>query len=140
MQQRSLLEEEKQTLLTDQADAKAENPRLEKEGKELGERIRQLEGAPDCPLCGQPLSPSEGKTLIESLTNKQEDLRERYRVNLETLRNFESELRSLGSRLANLSSLEADLRQATRQADQITSELKGLEERQKAWAENGADD
>ena len=53
----------------EQADAKAENPRLYKDMKDLEKRIAELEKTEGalCPLCGQELSPAERESLVQNL-------------------------------------------------------------------------
>ena len=140
LDQRQSLEEQLQQLQADQAEAKAENPRLKEEGLELGSRIDQLTAAKEteCPVCGQPLSKDERESLISALNKTLEEKREKYRANNELLRNFESQLQKIGSQLADLKGVDAELREATRQSDQIEHQLTALEERQKTWSEQGA--
>ena len=70
-----------ETARQEQADAKAENPRLYKEMKDLEKRIAELkktEGA-TCPICGQELSQAEREALVDTLQEEGKDLGDRYR-------------------------------------------------------------
>jgi len=140
LEQREKLEAEIRQLQADQAEAKAENPRLRQEMEELKTRIDQLEVAEgvECPLCGQPLTADERGALIESLSEKGTALGDRFRENKELLENFESKLQKMGSQFADLKGVEAELREATRQADQREHQLETLREQGKVWAEIGA--
>ncbi len=138
--QRDVLEKEIRQLQKDQAEAKAENPRLREEMHELKDRITQLEAAEgvECPLCGQPLSSNERQMLVENLSEKGKTLGDRFRENKQLLDTFETQLKSLGARMADLSVVDAALREATRQVDQLESQLKTLHQQEKTWAETGA--
>ncbi len=139
LEQRQQLEDDIRKLQADQAEAKAENPRLRDEMHELKDRIDQLtvtEGA-DCPLCGQPLSADERQTLIDSLSEKGTGLGDRFRENKQLLETFESQLQQMGSQLADLKGVEAELREATRKADQLEHQLATLQEQKIAWQKTG---
>ncbi len=65
------LKAERETAVQNQAEARAENPRLKAQMDELKERIDKIadiEGAL-CPLCGQPLSPNDRQRLIAGARN-----------------------------------------------------------------------
>jgi len=139
LEQRQVLEEDLRKLQADQAEAKAENPRLRDEMHELKSRIDQLkdaEGA-DCPLCGQTLSPAEKEHLVESLSAEGAALGDRFRENKLLLENFESRLQEIGAQLADLQGVESELREVTRQADQLEHQLDALAAQQQAWEEQG---
>jgi len=140
LKQREELENEIRKLQEEQAEAKAENPRLRAEMNELRERIDQLEAAKgvDCPLCGKPLSPEERESLIQSLTEDGKTMGDSYRENQKLLKEFEGRLQDMGSRLADLKGVEAELREATRVADQIENQLSQVQEEEKEWQKTGA--
>ena len=137
---RESLQEAVQRLQAQQAEAKAENPRLREEMDELKSRIDQLktvEGV-ECPVCGQPLTPDEREMLITKLTKEGVELGDRYRENKRLLEEFEGKLNQMGSELADLNGVDAELREATRQVDQLDHQLDNLRAQQKAWEEGGA--
>ena len=138
--QRDQLEADLKALQANQAEAKAENPRLRDEMEELKSRIDQLKVAEgvECPLCGQPLSTKERQALIETLSKEGTTLGDRFRENRRLLETFESKLQEMGAQLADLKGVEAKLREATRQADQIENQLDTLAAQQKAWKDAGA--
>lgn len=140
LKKREKLETEIRQLQADKAEANAENPRLKEETHKLRARIDQLEAAEEaeCPVCGQPLSKVEREELIRDLTKEGEDLRDRYFENKELLENYESKLQKMGSQFADLKGVETDLRDATRQADQLEHQLKSLHEQEKVWERNDA--
>jgi len=138
--QRAKLQADLQQLQADQAEAKAENPRLRDEMRELKDRIDKLkvtDGA-ECPLCGQPLPLDERQLLIETLSEEGTILGDRFRENKQLLDDFESKLREMGAKLADLKNVESELREANRQSDQIESQLKNLSAQQESWQEAGA--
>ncbi|NIQ96831.1 MAG: hypothetical protein GWN87_23585, partial [Desulfuromonadales bacterium] len=90
LQERQDLEAKQQTVLRQQAEAKAENPLLKAEMDELKHRIEQLtstDGAV-CPLCGQPLSPEERQRLIADLNVEGKEKGDRYRANQNLLQSI----------------------------------------------------
>jgi exonuclease SbcC len=122
----------------DQADAKAENPRLKKEMDELKARITQLtlaEGAA-CPVCGQPLNPQERTQLIEELTSQGRQLGDRYRQNQALLKDFEARVAALESELAGLPSAQDELRRSNRLFDQVADRLRLIEQQTELWQTN----
>ena len=137
LKEREELESRIRKLQEQNADAKAENPRLYTEMHELRERINQLKAAQgvDCPLCGKPLSTEERENLIETITEEGEAKADRYRENQKLLKEFEGRLQEMGARLADLKGVEAELREANRAADQLENQLKHLQEQEKVWKE-----
>jgi exonuclease SbcC len=140
LEKREELEADIRQLQAQHAEAKAENPRLLAEMKELRERIDQLQAAQgvDCPLCGQPLSSEERQSLVQSLTEKGNIMGDRYRENKTLLEDFVSRLKKMGSQLADLKGVELELREATRAADRLENQLKILSAEEKTWHEQGA--
>lgn len=136
---RESLENDIRQLQADQAEAKAENPRLRDEMLELKARIDQLKVADgaECPLCGQPLTADDRQRLVENLSENGTALGDRFRENKQLLANFEGELQKMGSQLADLKGLEVELRESTRQGDQLESQLEALKKNVKAWEETG---
>jgi exonuclease SbcC len=137
---REALEEEIRQHQGKFAEAKAENPRLADEGKALANRIDQLKGTEEaeCPVCGQPLSKEEREILVGELSEDLESMRERYRINSELVRNYETELQKMGSELADLKNSDQELREANQKLDQINNRLSVLEENRKTWESKGA--
>jgi DNA repair protein SbcC/Rad50 len=136
---RDQLDEEIRQLQARYAEAKAENPRLKDEGLKLGTRIEQLRsaGSAECPVCQKPLSNEDREQLVEVLTAELETMRARYRDNSDLVKNFESELKKMGSQLADLKNSEGELREANRKVDQIKNKLIGLADQEKIWNEKG---
>ncbi|MBG0770210.1 MAG: SMC family ATPase, partial [Anaerolineaceae bacterium] len=140
LMERQQLDEAIRQLQADQAEAKAENPRLRDEMNELKDRIDQLsvaDGA-ECPLCGQPLAEHDKEVLVAALSAKGTSLGDRFRENKQLLENFESQLRQMGAQLADLKGVEAELREVTRRADQLTHQLDSLQAQRTQWEQTGA--
>ena len=93
-----------------QAEAKAENPRLKEEMKEIKARIDQLTEteSPSCPLCGQPLSAEDRQALIEDLHRQGNQMGDRYRSNLELLRRSDQQVNDLGEQIGLLVEVEKE--------------------------------
>ncbi len=130
-QKKELLEIARQ----EQADAKAENPRLYKEMKDLEKRIAELEkteGA-SCPICGQELSHAEREALVKSLQEEGKDLGDRYRQNKSTLKEADQVVKDLQLQITELSLAEKTLRESLQEVDQIENQITSLENEQKKW-------
>ncbi|HVN54502.1 MAG TPA: SMC family ATPase [Anaerolineaceae bacterium] len=122
-----------------QADSRAENPRLKADMDELKERIGQLEqieGA-NCPVCGQPLSADEKAALIESLRQQGKTMGDRYRKNQDLLKDFENRLRTKEVELAELAGAEDELRRQSRLLDGIQARRLQIAEKEAEWVANG---
>jgi len=140
LKKRGSLQEEVGRLQAAHAEAKAENPRLRADMNELKGRIDQLKTAEgvECPLCGQPLTPDERRNLIEELEAKGTALGDKFRENKRLLDEFEGKLTQLGAQIADLKGAEDELREATRQADQLEHKLEQLAALKTAWEATGA--
>ena len=104
--------------------------------KERIARLRQAEGV-DCPLCGQPLSPEERETLINSLEVEGRQMGDTFRANQKSIDGSNQELRSLQAQIAGLTRAEDELRQLNRRQDQLESEAGRLRAAQLLWAGEG---
>ncbi|RLE03458.1 MAG: hypothetical protein DRJ13_04495, partial [Bacteroidetes bacterium] len=131
---KKLLEEARQ----EQADAKAENPRLYKEMKELEKRIAELERTEGalCPLCGQEPSPTERESLVQNLKEDGKDLGDRYRQNQSTLKEADQVVKDLQLQITELSLAENTLRDLRQEIDQINNQITNLEKENKSWGKN----
>jgi exonuclease SbcC len=118
-----------------QADARAENPLLYQEMKELEKRIQDLEAAEGalCPLCGQELSEKDRLALIKSLQEEGKDLGNRYRSNQATLKEADQVVMDLQLQITELSLVENTLRQAAQEADKIELQIKTLQDQKASW-------
>lgn len=119
----------------DQSDAKAENPLLFQEMKDLEKRIADLEVADGalCPLCGQELSQADRLKLIQSLKDNGKDLGDRYRINQATLQQADRVVKELQLQITELSLTESSLRELSKEADQLNNAITSLNEQQNAW-------
>ncbi len=141
LEQRPVLEAEITQLQDGRTRAKAENDRLKLEMAELKDRIDRLheaEGAV-CPICGQPLSPSERLQLVANLEAEGLDAGNRYRANQDFLKSGENRLKQLSTDLDALRALERTEYQVQNRR------VAGLEERLgqaaaglQAWQDAGA--
>jgi len=119
----------------EQADAKAENPRLYKDMKDLKKRIAELEKTDGalCPLCGQELSPAERESLVQKLKEEGKDLGDRYRLNQSTLKAADQVVKDLQLQITELSLAEKTLRELRKETDQIENQISILEKELKRW-------
>jgi len=118
-----------------QADARAENPLLFQDMKDLEKRIQDLEAAEGalCPLCGQELSGSDRTALIKSLKKEGKDLGDRYRDNQTTLKEAEQVVKDLQLQITELSLAENSLRVNSQDADRINNQISSLEDKRSSW-------
>lgn len=137
--ERDKMEEKRQEVLQQQAEAKAENPLLKAEMDELIGRIQQLESTAgaDCPLCGQPLAPEERTRLIAELNEEGTQKGDKYRANVALLKSVNENVEALNQEMAAYHDTEAELREQTRLLDQTTDQINTQVEAQKAWEAEG---
>jgi exonuclease SbcC len=131
---------ELETAQEELAEAKAENPRLFEEMKELEKRIQDLEqtdGA-DCPLCSQPLGEAERESLIADLKQQGKEKGDRYRENKTTLTEADQKVQKLQGEISQLSKAEVTLRKLNKEGDRLANELSQLESKKTAWEKVGA--
>jgi exonuclease SbcC len=137
---RNLLREELQNAQQQQAEAKAENPRLKAEMEDLKSRIDQLsktEGA-DCPVCGQPLSQPDRQALVESLTIRGTERGDKYRENLTLMEQTDQRVHDLEQQINSLSTAEAELIQSEKSIAQYSSQIEVLEKQAEQWQKKSA--
>jgi exonuclease SbcC len=129
------LEARLQRAIQQQAEARAENPRLKKEMDELKARLDQLEATEGatCPLCGQPLSSEERKALIEQISAQGRQMGDRFRNNTTLLKEFDELVKDLTQQIAELGEVENELRQHDQAAAQLNSRLEALETACRDW-------
>jgi exonuclease SbcC len=138
--ERDDLEEKRQKVLQEQAEAKAENPRLKAEMDDLKGRIEQLtstDGAV-CPLCGQPLSSEDRTRLIKELNQEGTKKGDQYRTNVILLNSVTEQVEELTEALAVYDTVEEKLREVTRQMDQSTAQIAAYEAEVSAWEAESA--
>lgn len=123
----------------EQADAKAENPRLYNEMKDLEKRISELEETEGaiCPLCDQELSPTERTSLVKKLKADGKDLGDRYRKNQTTLEEAEGVVKDLQLQITELSLIENNLRSLAQETDKITNKVNQVDAERKNWEKEG---
>ncbi len=121
----------------EQADAKAENPRLFQEMKDLEKRIQDLEDTAGaiCPLCGQELSPQDRNALISSLQDQGKEMGDRYRKNQATLKAADQVVKELQLQITEFSLAENNLRRLSKDADKIENQISLLRKQEKEWDE-----
>ena len=133
-------DQQKKTLETarqEQADAKAENPRLFKEMKDLEKRIAELDSTEGalCSLCGQELSHKDRESLIQSLKEQGKDFGDRYRKNQITLKKADAVVKDLQLQITELSLAENTLRVLRQEIDQIENKISSLGDQENSWKE-----
>ncbi|MCC6147528.1 MAG: SMC family ATPase [Anaerolineaceae bacterium] len=134
------LEKEVITIREAGAALKVENKNLSKEGKDLNERIAQLEqtGGAECPLCEQPLGMEDRDRLIVSLISERDEMRQRYSYNREQTELYEDNLARVSRELADLAHAEDELLQQQRLVDQHHARQQQIRSAQQTWQTSGA--
>jgi exonuclease SbcC len=127
--ERSRLEEELRELQQRLAEARSENQRLKDAMDELKGRIDQLGQVEEalCPLCGQPLSPSDRQSLISSLTTQGKEMGDKYRENRGLLEQADELLREKKEQIQVLAQAEKELREQTRSVEKLLAGVQQVE-------------
>jgi len=138
--ERAAFEQELQLLQQKAAALDVENRQLKAEMKALRERLDQLqevEGAL-CPLCGQPLAPTERAALIASLEVDGKRMGDAYRQNQTNQKQGEDRIRELQTAIAGKARLDETLREHNRRHAQAEAEAERLRQSLAAWETGGA--
>ncbi len=145
LQKRDRLQADLSIATQNQADARAENPRLRAEMDELKARINQLsrveediEAAANCPLCGQPLSPFDRQRLVDELNQHGTELGDRYRQNLALLKESDQVVAELKGQIEKLNALEPERLQWIEILSRLSTQFEGIQAAQAEWETNGA--
>jgi len=133
------LEARLQHIIESQANLNAENVRLVKDMHELKDRMNQLEAASgtDCPLCGQPLQPNERQSLIKSLEKQGLEMGNQHRENKTLIATAADEQQAINRALAELESIQQQLRSLQRQVDQQGEKIRNAQETVNLWNQQG---
>lgn len=137
---RAELEAEQQNLKDQLAAKQAENAGIEKQGKELRERLERVsavEGA-SCPLCGQPLAAHDRDRLQEELEQQLEALRFAYKANEDMAKELKNKLAELEQQLRQIRDAESRLQTLLRQTDQLTQLIDSAAEQWAKWQQEKA--
>ncbi len=118
-----------------QADAKAENPRLFQEMKDLEKRILELEETEGalCPLCGQELSQKDRESLIQSLKTEGKDLGDRFRENKSTLEQADQVVKDLQLQITAFSLVETRLKNLMQETGKTENRITQLKGQEQSW-------
>ena len=127
--ERSLLEDELRDLQQRLAEARSDNQRLKDAMDELKGRIDQLGQVEEalCPLCGQPLSPTDRHSLISSLTTQGKEMGDKYRENRGLLEQADELLREKKEHIQALAQAEKELREQTRAVEKLLAGVQQVE-------------
>ena len=137
---RAELEAEQQNFKDQLAAKQAENAGIEKQGKELRERLERVsavEGA-SCPLCGQPLATHDRDRLQTELTQELEALRSTYKANEDMAKELKNKLAELEQQLRQIRDAELRLQMLLRQTDQLTQLIDAAAEQWAKWQQEKA--
>ncbi|MBN1303632.1 MAG: SMC family ATPase [Anaerolineales bacterium] len=136
---RTELDHTLQATRQEQAERKAENEHLKVEMAQHKARIEQLESSKGalCPLCGQPLSPEERKTLIEQLNTEGTQMGDQFRRNKALLDELSNNIKVLEKEIAGVGKVEEQRVSQTALVSKVTSQLEYLQQRISEWEEQG---
>lgn len=133
-------EQQSQNLSRQINDLKGQNKHLREEMKKLRNRIDTLQTetvSATCPLCGQPLSPSDREKLIESLEAEGKGLKERYLANENQINQWEEAFSALQKQSQQRAQLDKSLQQMAGEREKWTTRLNNEQEILKDWEQNG---
>ncbi len=138
--QRKALEEQLQTALQNRADAKAENQRARTEMEELKARIDGLEKLTEavCPTCGAPLSPAERQKRIAELNLQGKQMGDRYRANLDFLKESEQSVKDFEEQIKELSKIESQRDPISQAKARLETQLAAMTQLASEWQTKGA--
>ena len=138
--ERAALEKELEAARQQQAEAKAENPRLRDEMNELKERIEQIQKAQGatCPTCGQELTEDHRDEMVALWTQEGTEKGDQFRANKATLDKADARVAAIEKQIQGLAQAEAQLRDYTRRADQLSNSLEELQKLAAVWEKEGA--
>jgi exonuclease SbcC len=124
---------------------RGENDALAPQTEPLKKRLETLETstAPECPTCGQPLTPAHRKRVMEELRREIESRRAKYKANTARLKDLDAELKALQkdsldlqTALQALPALErklAEAESALKTAQAAQAKLPAAQERVTRW-------
>jgi exonuclease SbcC len=124
---------------------RGENDALAPQTEPLKKRLETLEisTAPECPTCGQPLTPAHRRRVMEELKLEIETRRAKYKSNTARLKDLDAELKALQkdsaeaqAALAALSVLErklAEAESAVKAAQASRAKLPAAQDRMARW-------
>jgi exonuclease SbcC len=124
---------------------RGENDALAPQTEPIKKRLETLEAstAPECPTCGQPLTPEHRKRVVGELKREIESRREAYKANAARLKDLAAELEalqkdsaSLQAALQALPGLErrlAEAEAAVKTAKDARSRIPAAQERVERW-------
>ncbi len=128
--------EEEITRLTEQiASLSAMNTHINAEGKTINTHIEQLQisSSPQCPMCGQALTPAKKEQSLLDLNQQVADLRDQYRSNhLEITQSTES-LKSLRAQIQQFEDAARRIKEFSQKRSGKTEKLHMLQEQWNTW-------
>lgn len=138
--ERAELEKTLEQARQDQAEAKAENPRLRNEMNDLKARIEQIQQAQGaaCPTCGQELTEAHRDQMVALWTQEGTEKGDLYRANKATLEQADARVAEIEQGIQALAQAEAQLREHTRRVDQLSNNLEELQKLESLWEQESA--
>lgn len=139
LDERSELEVRLNQARRDQAEARAENPRLKDQMEELRDRIERLSTAEGalCPLCGQSLSKEDRLRLVDELQIQGREMGDRYRTNLAFLKEADNLVRDLEKGIKVLSEQEKVLVAINKDLNRLALEVEHAQGKLEEWQTQG---
>ncbi len=129
------LEEKLSGLLTRNSELRAENLRLKDSMEQLKKDIEALESAEgsQCPLCGQALTESHRRTLLEQMNARGKSEADRYRENSRQVKENEDAQAQLKDQLAGLRRTQNELTALQRSFGQKDQRLADYHQTLENW-------
>jgi exonuclease SbcC len=139
-QERTRLQAEIKTLNGQRGELQATQKQLEREGKDLNQRIDNFNTLTDviCPTCGQPISPDHRDHMVSVWNEERETLRATYRDGQQQASDINTTLKNHDTRLTEISDELAQLQYLLQEQGNLTRAKETSEKARKKWMEVSA--
>jgi len=134
------LEKELQDIKNLQSERAGENNQLRIKMDEIKERMGHLQesSGPDCPLCGQQLTPAHKERMLKKLELEGTQYADRFRANQETITGCLKDLERVSEAINKLKALRPHLTNLLGQAGALSQQLEESAQKAKKWEKEGA--
>lgn len=123
-----------------QAEAAADNKRLNDIMNELSERIKKLKSTQSsaCPLCNQPLTEEHRQNLIVNLEGQGKTLGDQYRSNKKAMQEKEAEIAQVKNHLLVFQKTEQERQKLFQEQAKVQADFNRAEDEILHWEKEGA--
>ncbi len=139
VEEKPLLENQKEIFRLEKEDLSAENKQLKSEMDLLSIRRENLQTTSDpiCPFCGQDLSHDQREHLVVEITANGKSFGDEYRKNQSRLNAIDTEISGLDGKLQTVARVETEVHALERKTDVTQAWLSDHEPELIDWEKNG---